>query len=289
MKFSDRIGITQPQLALHIDSMPDQLRTTLWNYFFEICQVNDASNWGRLVRLTARDFRKYPLDRIPHQPWDLRDWLKDYFYELTWAEAYNFLEFFVKNFYEVTHPNLSSYVDVHGRSRASKEVQASINNLLEREHSGFRFVSGFLAPIVDQVEIDEVNETLRTLTGHGLDGARVHIQTALRLFAQRPSPDYRNSIKESISAIESICRLIGENSSGLEGAIRALDRKVPIHGALRIGFEKMYAYTCDANGIRHAILEESVIDLTDAKYMIVACSAFANYLSAKANAAGLMR
>lgn len=289
MKFSDRMGITQPQLVLYIDSMPDQLRTTLWNYFYEVCQVGDASNWGRLVRCTAKDFRKFPLDAIPSRPWDLCEWLKNYFHELTWADAYNFLEFFVANFYEVTNANHSHYNDPIGRSRASQAVQNSINKLLEREHSGYRFVSGLLVPIVDKVEVDEVSQAVVRLTGHGLDGARVHIQTALRLFSQRPNPDYRNSIKESISAIESICRLIGENTSGLEGAIRALDRKAPIHKALRIGFEKMYAYTSDEDGIRHAILDDTVIDLADAKYMIVACSAFANYLTAKANAAGLLK
>ena len=289
MKFSDRIGVTQPQLTLYIDSMPDHLRTTLWNYFYDACQVSDASNWGRLVRITARDFRKFPLDAIPSKPWDLRDWLKEYFENLSWSDAYNFLEFFVANFYDVTHANIGQYRDINGRSRALREVQDSINKLLEREHSGYRFVSGLLVQIVDQVELEEVRGSVENMSVHGLDGARIHIEAALRLFAQRPNPDYRNSIKESISAIESICRLIGENSSGLESAIRALDRKTPIHGALRVGFEKMYAYTSDEDGIRHAILDESVIELADAKYMIVACSAFANYLAAKANSAGLLK
>lgn len=289
MKFSDRIGITQPQLALHIDSMPEQLRTTLWNYFYDFCQVNDASNWGRLVRATARDFRKFPLDSIPSRPWDLAEWLKEYFHALSWSDAYNYLEFFVVNSYDVTQTSRRTFNDTNERIRTIRAVQVSINKLLERECSGYRFVSGLLVPIVDQVEIDEVGEAIVTLTGHGLDGARTHIQTALRLFAQRPNPDYRNSIKESISAIESICRLFGENTSGLESAIRALDRKAPIHGALRIGFEKMYAYTSDEDGIRHAILDETVIDIADAKYMIVACSAFSNYLVAKANAVGLLK
>ena len=147
MKFSDRIGVTQPQLALYVDSMPDHLRTTIWNYLYDVCQVSDASNWGRLVRFTARDFRKFPLDSIPSKPWELRDWLKQYFYDLSWSDAYNYLEFFVANFYDVTHANLGPYNDLSGRSRASRNVQVAINKLLEREHSGFRFVSGLLVPI----------------------------------------------------------------------------------------------------------------------------------------------
>ncbi len=50
-----------------------------------------------------------------------------------------------------------------------------------------------------------------------------------------------------------------------------------IHPALCEAFSKIYGYTSDKNtGIRHSIF------FTDAKYMLVVCSAFINYLLAKA-------
>ena len=43
----------------------------------------------------------------------------------------------------------------------------------------------------------------------------MHLNKALELYAQRPIGDYRNSIKESISAIEVYCREItGEKTLG---------------------------------------------------------------------------
>lgn len=43
----------------------------------------------------------------------------------------------------------------------------------------------------------------------------MHLNKALELYAQRPIEDYRNSIKESISAIEVYCREItGEKTLG---------------------------------------------------------------------------
>jgi hypothetical protein len=62
-----------------------------------------------------------------------------------------------------------------------------------------------------------------------------------------------------------------------------------LHGALRSAFEKLYGYTSDESGIRHAILEDPAVGFEEAKYMIVACSAFANYLAAKAEKAGLLK
>ena len=50
---------------------------------------------------------------------------------------------------------------------------------------------------------------------------------------------------------------------------------------------QLYGYTSDADGIRHALLDESDLDFEDAKFMLVSCSAFTNYLKGKAIKAGI--
>ncbi len=40
---------------------------------------------------------------------------------------------------------------------------------------------------------------------------------------------------------------------------------------------KLYGYSSDEDGIRHAILEEKEIGFDEAKFMLVACSGFVNY------------
>jgi hypothetical protein len=44
----------------------------------------------------------------------------------------------------------------------------------------------------------------------------------------------------------------------------------------------LYGYTSDSSGIRHALQDEPNLDFVDAKFMLVACSAFVNYLTDKA-------
>jgi hypothetical protein len=46
-------------------------------------------------------------------------------------------------------------------------------------------------------------------------------------------------------------------------------------------FESLYGYTSDANGIRHALMDASTLGFADAKFMLVCCSAFVNFLVAK--------
>ena len=101
--------------------------------------------------------------------------------------------------------------------------------------------------------------------------------------ANREVPDYENSIKESISAVEAMCEIL----TGLKGREAILgnmlkkieERGVSIHGGLKVAFNALYGYTSDANGIRHAgDLGGPASTIEEAKFMLVSCSAFVNYL-----------
>jgi hypothetical protein len=111
-----------------------------------------------------------------------------------------------------------------------------------------------------------------------------HIRAALACLSDRENPNYRNAIKESISAVESVCKLVGGEKT-LGAALKAIRDKIQLHPALEKGFNALYGYTSDEGGIRHALLAESTVDSTDARFMLVACSAFVNFIIAKASGA----
>ncbi len=64
-------------------------------------------------------------------------------------------------------------------------------------------------------------------------------------------------------------------------ALKILEENVGLHPALKKAFNNLYGYTSDAKGIRHALLEEAELYPEDAKFMLVSCSAFVNYLVSK--------
>ena len=99
--------------------------------------------------------------------------------------------------------------------------------------------------------------------------------------ADRENKDYKNSIKESISAVESICQVIVNNEKATLGeALKQLESKgLSIHPSLKQAFLKLYGYTSNQGGIRHAEgMFESDVTFEEAKFMLVSCSAFINYL-----------
>src|SRR4029077_13527265 len=95
------------------------------------------------------------------------------------------------------------------------------------------------------------------------------------------------SIKEAISALESICSIITDNPKATLGdALKHLAAKgVNVHPALRESFNRMSGYTSDAQGIRHGLglTEEPNLDFDDVKFMLVSCSAFINLLKARSS------
>jgi hypothetical protein len=82
--------------------------------------------------------------------------------------------------------------------------------------------------------------------------------------------------------VEGAVKLINGSPQGdLRAALDKLQQKKPIHPALFEALHKLYAYTNDwRSGIRHSTLDSSdcIPDFADAKFMLVACSAFINYL-----------
>lgn len=109
-----------------------------------------------------------------------------------------------------------------------------------------------------------------------------HIGKALRLLSLKPDPDYHNSIKESISAVESACKVLtGDKSGGLAKALKKLCSSMPMHQSLQDAILKLYGYASNENGIRHAILDSSDVGFSEAKFMVVVCSAYVNFIADK--------
>lgn len=148
-------------------------------------------------------------------------------------------------------------------------IQAdSMDEVLEKELSAYRFVSRQITEITSKEEIGVIEEALQI----PIKPVKEHLGRSLELFADRKNPDYRNSIKEAISAVESMCKLIAKDDKATLGqALKEIESvgKVSLHPALKSAFDKLYGYTNDADGIRHTLIDEPSVSSEDAKFMHV--------------------
>jgi hypothetical protein len=254
--------------------MDAELQSRLWNVLRNQCLYASEpylfSNRGNanlltLCRTLWHDYFKRPTDTIPCYPNDAIEEIRKYFFNCEWYEVYDLIEFVA---------NRSIYT-------SPSNAMTGFNEVLASELSAYRFVGGKLAPISSEQEKHSI-ECAIAQTTDSFSNSSEHLQQAVTLLARKPTPDYRNSIKESISAVEALCAVVtGTSKATLGQALKVIDTEAPLHGALRSAFEKLYGYTSDADGIRHALMEGTKPEQEDAIFMLVACSAFVSYVIAK--------
>lgn len=273
MRFSERHGFVAPRDAIQLHSMDEALRTSLWNVVQETVwskhksqnsySYTKYSNLFLLITRYWKDYFKIPINDIPRQIHDTIGLVKDAFFTSEWYEVYDFIEF------------TSSIL-----GNLQPQFVRDCNDVLEREMSGYRVVGTKVTPITSSDELITIENALEVT--NRITGARTHLERALELLSDRKSPDYRNSIKESVSAVEAVAQSVtGDRGATLGAALKIISAKAPMHPALNKSLSSLYGYTSDSDGIRHALLESSSLDFVDAKFMLSACAAFVNYMVGK--------
>lgn len=273
--FSQRKGIKPIAEVAQVGTMNDDLRNSLWNALDSVLWSSDGFVYGRhgsygeieqFSRALWAHYFKKPVDSRPGYGHSNRgrlilDFIREYFFGCEWNEVYDLLEFVVRLY-----------------SREKPRLPDFLNQVLTRELAGYRFIDGTLVDITGPQETEMLEEAF---ADSRFATVNAHLERALTLLADRKAPDYRNSIKESISAVEAMARIVSQNEKATLGeALKVLEKRGHLHPALKDGFSKLYGYTNDDDGIRHAMLEEPNLDQSDAKYFLLTCTSFINYLKA---------
>ena len=149
------------------------------------------------------------------------------------------------------------------------------NDLFEEEYIGYRFVNGLIVKITNVEEIKCINQAANSK----FESVNDHIDKAVRYISEKDK-DYENSIKESVSALETLCSIIsGEENKTLGETIKIVFREKKIHPSLRESILKLYGFASDEPGVRHGSGKEgNNITFDEAKVVLVICSAIINYL-----------
>jgi len=267
-RFSERYGFVKVRDTFQLESMSQSLKNRLWNqfriYYLDNIKIysghfQEQEHYNLFIKLydsffkTAEKPDSYVTDLI-------RD-ITALFETLQWYEVYDFIEY---------------VSEIYHKEEINIQFKEDVNQVLEAEMSGYRFVNNYIAPIIDEVEIKEVEEALEC----EYTPVKQHLSNALELLSDRENPDYQNSIKESITAVESVAKIITRKETDLASCIKVMD--IDLNKQFKTSMINLYGWTCKEDGIRHGHTKEELkTSFEEAKYMLVSCSAFVNYLIAK--------
>lgn len=275
--FSERNGYRKHDNVLQFEKMDDDLRVSIFNELYEWLNA-DEQNGIRLGVWTV--LWHLPRDRFPLFASDFMDEMKKRIFEGEWFDPYDLIEFVAQCLSDKDSSEYSQCTSTSYLMYYEPELPiyvSSINRVLERERSGYRLVDVSVVAVTDDLELSAIDDAI----GHGGDfeGARVHLRRALECLSKKPEPDFPNTVKEAISAVESAVGAVAGGGDTLGKALRTLKDDRVVHPALVKGWKEIYGFTSDEGGIRHASSDGNInVDYALAKYMLVSCSAFVNYL-----------
>lgn len=259
--FSSRYGYKNNQI-MQIESLDESTRNRLYIHVVHECGLiyTFGSQDDSKVILFWSDFLQEKIASIDQ----FIDTVEYFFSSGAWNEIMDCIEFVYKNFFSVIN---------------SQKYRSGVNQIFEENLVGYRLVNGFVVPITNQTEIDEIMDAVNTDVSTASD----HINSAIKLFSERRNPDYHNIIKESISAVEAMLRFVTKRISGTLGyLLDELSKKHQIDPELRKGWKGIYGFVSNRGGIRHSKKPaDTEVDFNDAKYFLVISSAFVNYLKSK--------
>lgn len=266
--FSERGGYVQPK-SIQIESLDGAARTRLWNtlyltIFFEY--VTPHYHWPSIfVRVLWEEFFTKSTEHFEMD--EGLDLIKNTIMSDTWYRVFDLVEFALEYWSSFDHFLLDK----------KSIFIAACNAAMKKENVGYTIVGEIFSPIASEWEIENIEHA-----SQGMSGSDRHIKKALALFSNRESPDYENSIKESISAVESLCFEITEQKK-IKAAVQQLKSAgLRLHPAFESALVTLYGFTSDGSGIRHGEKGEKLnTDQNTAYYMLVVCSAFVNYIKAE--------
>lgn len=286
MTFSQRMKLVPVREAIQVESLDSETRAAIWNILLPFISAIERE-YPPIARSIWMDLYQQPADRVPQMRRAHYEIVSDeelycrFFRQKVidgnWYECLDFVEY-VANEERRREWHIALYDNMERKYKAYVPGPDNFNGIFEQYMVGYRFVNGEITPIANTTEIQSIEDAIE----NAQSSVQELLSKALKHLSNRTNPDYAKSVECAISAVEAQCCIIlGLDKVTLGDALKQLEKRgVRLHPALKDSFLKLYGFTSNEAGIRHGTIKPSNVDQSLAKFMLVSCSAFVNYLIA---------
>ena len=274
--FSVAFGYADLPQQMKLGELPQEARIGLWNAFFSTFQERYSTlrgmdyEWEEILTAAHADHFNLALDTFTIQPEHILGFYKRHFLEAEINGVFDLILFLARKD-QCPYDFLLMVKRVFVNHRLAYVFDTNTRTIFQA-----------YTPEEGQAMVAAVN----ALVNEGLNGAGRHLIQAAD-FANEGR--WERSVHESISAVESVACQIEPKSNTLGAALKKLEKQgLLAHPALNQGFGKLYGYTSNEQGVRHALLDQgqSNVGQDEAVFMLGACASFASYLWRKHLASG---
>lgn len=272
LTFEQAEGIKELPSQLNLREVSKGLQSRLWKRFYDNIPFTGRysysqleSEWSEILGYVWSIYYELPIDECPTRRDDVHEFIKSKIYGKSYADCLSICEALLK------------------APRRPGWVPQAIDKELRESYAAYRVDHSGLS-IVPVASVEEGRAVLTAhvkLTEGKFHGAKSHLSKAGENLTHGK---WSESIRESISAVESVARKLIPNAKTLGPALTELDKLGHLHPSLKKGFDKIYGFTCDEKGIRHSLIDDpnAKVDESDALFMLGACASFVTYMISKA-------
>ena len=273
--FLQRYGYEPLPKPMRTGEISGDLRREVWDDIYDFLKQNSlrgptiqcfTGNASNLLVTVFGKFHKKPKSQINYD----------------FKATYNFCELIITA--GKAHDTIN-FIEIMVNERGSDGFAPRIRRLFEK-HSAPYYLDTSKKPYwfvqsASREQGESTEQAIESLHENKMNGAATHLREAAK---HMNAEQYADSIVDSIHAVESVACTICPESKTLGAALKSLGKAgILKHPALKQAFEKLYGYTNDEQGIRHALTEQDAPDvgLDEAIFMFGACASFAAYLAQK--------
>ena len=274
LSFSQAQGYEDIPELLKIEELPSTARTQIWNLLYVHLDSSSkstavyyqkyvAGNWEKILKNLHCSFDNLAVDDWQTDFEAHRTKLRKHIEGDSFNRVFDRLQFIIRD------------------TNCSSQFIRKLNHVFEKCGLAYTIDESrppTIFPVATPEEGTTLIESLQTLRKAGLEGSSSHLRNAAHNINQK---DWAGSVRESIHAVESVARRIDPKASRtLKPALNSIEKVVELHPALKDAFAKLYGYTSNQQGIRHALLDSATakVRVEEAVFMLGACASFSSYL-----------
>ncbi|HXH15656.1 MAG TPA: hypothetical protein VNJ10_05945 [Sphingomonas sp.] len=269
LTFGQRQGLEAMPSQLALGTLSPQLKALLWDAihksFMDHVKNKTHSTIKYLLSPWTTLVREYWVRRLFRNVDEVGDWrwsfqvVKTIMTSDSHLTVFNFVQFLLE------------------RDDIPNGLSGAIQIALHESRAAYRVIDRLMVPVASDEQAHAVQIALATVATSPAKGAATHLRNAAGYLTQGRWSD---SVRESISAVEGIAKSIEPTADTLGPALAKLKTSISLNPTLASAFGKLYGYSSDEKGIRHALVFDGQPNVTerDALFMFGSCASFVAFL-----------
>ena len=257
------------------DDFPDSAREGLQHLLREAVEEHYLPDCVVVVRELRRIARTSTLNYDNSHTYDTAWAWTQIYSELTcldWEKAYDFCERIYSHLTQDVQHYMLDERTITTKAQAQAFFAEELQRLFEEESLGYEFRDGLVQKRGKPHTTDQVHKAERTLVDQRLDAARMHFSKALGYFRDRKKPDYANTVKEAVCAVEAAAKELFAQSNAktlgefINWAVSEKQNLVPkMIGQTFIG---LYGFRGSGEGVTHGATSGGAVTAELSEYVL---------------------